>query len=695
MQNKLLLSGLAAGMAAGGISTMAAGPAPNTMEAEPAKISQRPNILFIFSDDHANRAISAYGGGINKTPNIDRIGNEGAVFINSFCANSICGPSRACIVTGKHSNMNGVTGNGSSWNGSQFLFPRELKKSGYETALIGKWHINGDPGKEFNYWKILIGKGRQGSYFNPTFRDSKKGDTKSIGYSTDLITADALKWLKHCDKKKPFMLMVQFKAPHVHRIPAPRFMNKYDGKTIPEPSTLFDNYKNRLPYAEKAWMQVCKQKGKILNIVPQEGKYNLKDKNYSFLAEMTPEQRKAYHKAYDPDNKKYFAMIKAGKLKGRAHDKYVYQRFIKDYLGCVAGVDDNVGKLLKYLDKTGLDKNTIVIYSSDQSYFTGEHGWAEKRFMYEQALKMPFLIRWPGVVKPGRKEKALIQNIDYAPTFLEAAGVKIPAEVQGKSLVPILKGDKKNWRKSIYYHYYDHGRHNVPRHHGVRTDRYKLINFYTNGDWEFYDLKTDPEEMKSQYTNPAYAGIIKELKVELERLRKYYKVPDSVFKPPYTPLGRGHAKPRKGGKKGGRVSVGKRSPKLVKQAANGTVTLTPKTAGTTIGSIRITGAKKKIHFSYWRNVNESVSWKIDFKKAGKYTMTVFRSNPKPAAVIVAFGADKKVCKIPATGAYRKYKDLVLGIFKVAKPGTTTLTVTPVKNKWKSVNFGIVKLTPVK
>ena len=488
-------------------------------------IRKKPNILFIFSDDHALRNISAYDGTVNKTPNIDSIAEQGAILLRSYCVNSICAPSRACILTGKHSHLNGVTLNSSQWNGKQVVFPRILKKNGYQTALIGKWHLNSNPGDEFNHWNILIGQGGQGHYYNPDFL-GPDGKTNIEGYSTDIIADKAMKWMdEKRDPNKPFMLMCQFKAPHVHRNPSLKFINLYENETISEPSTLFDDHSNRAPYASKAWMKINGIPEFMLNIIPDKGAYDMKIRQYNFMSRLTEKQRSEWHKAYDPRNQKYRKLKKQGKMTGLVRDKYFYQRFIKDYLRCVAAIDDNVGRLLEYLKKKNLDDNTIVIYASDQGYYTGEHGWAEKRWMYEESLSMPFVIRWPGVIKPGTKVKEIIQNIDYAPFFLDAAGLRAPKEMQGRSFLPVLKGmTPDDWRKSIYYHYYAHGQHNVPRHYGVRTHRYKLINYYTENVWEFFDLEKDPHEIKSEYDNPEYKGKIEELKKEILRLREFYKV---------------------------------------------------------------------------------------------------------------------------------------------------------------------------
>ncbi len=507
-----------------GAISFAADPANGTTEPAGA---DRPNIVFIFSDDHALRTIGAYGSGLNETPNIDRIAKEGVLFTRSYCTNSICCPSRASILTGKHSHKNGVTRNGSPWNGNQFVFTRALSQAGYKTAVIGKWHLRGWPTDEFDYWKLLSGAGGQGHYFNPEFQ-RMNGETERIeGYSTDIITNQSVQWMEAQHRAgQPFMMMCQFKAPHIHRIPPPRHMDICDGKTLPEPETLFDDYKGRTHYAEKCWMRLFGMQEHILNITPLAGQYDMNQREFQFLGRMTDRQRAAFHRSYDPDNEEYRRLRAAGQLEGRALDRYKYQRFLKDYLGCVAAIDDNVGRILKWLDAQGLAENTLVIYSSDQGFFTGEHGWNDKRWMYEESVSMPLMMRWPGRIPSGTNIRAMVQNIDYAPTFLNMAGAPIPDEVQGRSLMPLLDGkDPTDWRDAIYYHYYMDGAYNLPRFEGVRTDRYKLINYYLpEQEWELFDLQKDPQELRSVYEDPDYREIRSALKRDLQRLRKKYDV---------------------------------------------------------------------------------------------------------------------------------------------------------------------------
>lgn len=494
--------------------------------------SDRPNIIYIMADDHANRTISAYGGGINSTPNIDRLAKEGAIFLNSFCANSICGPSRASILTGTHNHINGITGNGAAWDSLQMVFPRELRQAGYQSVLFGKWHLNSKPGDEYDYYKILTGAGKQGFYYNPEFYDSKTGTETMQGYSTDLVTDEALRWLEDTrDKDKPFLLLVQYKAPHVPRMPPTRHLESYLNDTIPEPATFFDDFATRSHYATDVNFHI-----KDFKPIPAYGTYDPEQYNIYF-ARMTDEQLRAYHAVVDPQNEAFLKWQESGQMDSTALKKYAYQRFIKDYLRIVDTIDENVGRLLDWLDgHEALKENTVVIYASDQSYFTGEHGYAEKRLMYEEAMQMPLLMRWPARIVPGTRIEQLVQNIDYAPTFLDIAGVPVRPEMQGRSFKPLLEASEEDWRTSVYYHYYDHGRHMVGRHEGVRNDRYKLIWFYTDDVWEFYDLQNDPYEINNVYGQPDYAEKIDRMKGELVALRDKYEVPAWVFEPPYVSL---------------------------------------------------------------------------------------------------------------------------------------------------------------
>ncbi len=504
------------------------------------RAARQPNIPFIFSDDHAYQAISAYSGGrLNKTPNIDRIAKAGVRFDRCYVPNSICGPCRAAIQTGKYSHKNGFLVNGNKFDGHQQTFPKLLQKVGYQTAVVGKWHLGEHmPPMGFDYSEVLIG---QGPYYNPPMLKNGKR-TKHIGYTTDIITDLALDWLKNKRAAdKPFMLMYQHKAPHRNWQPGPKHLNTYDGVTIPEPATLFDDYKGRGTPARTQDMSIAKTMTlNDLKLVPPPRYF-------------TPEQRRVWNAAYGPKNE----VFRKANLKGKELVRWKYQRYIKDYLRCIASVDDNVGRMLDYLEKTDLAKNTVVIYCSDQGFYLGEHGWFDKRWIYEESLRTPFLVHWPGVTRPGTVNKDIVSPIDFASTFLEAAGARVPGDIQGRSLVPILKGNTpKDWRTTFYYHYYEFpGWHDVRRHYGVTDGRYKLIRFYEPdvNEWELYDLKTDPHEMQSVYGKSQYASIQAGLKKELSRQRRVLEVPQ---KDPPASLGGGKDSPTSA-----KIREGKNKPK--------------------------------------------------------------------------------------------------------------------------------------
>ncbi|MEO6434362.1 MAG: sulfatase [Tepidisphaeraceae bacterium] len=461
----------------------------------------------MFADDHAAHAISAYGSKINRTPNIDRIAKNGMLFRNAFCANSICSPSRATILTGKHSHVNGVYNVADWFDGGQPTFPKLLQQAGYQTAMIGKWHLASDP-TGFDYWNILVG---QGPYYNPPMIENGVR-TKHTGYTTDIITDLSLKWLKEQrDPKKPFVLMFQHKSPHRPWDPDPKHFAMYEDADIPEPDNLFDDYATRTDAAREQTLSIATE---ITN----------RDLKLEDPPGLNAEQREAWNQFYDKRKR----LFQSARFTPEGLARRKYQCYIKDYLRCVASMDDNIGRMLDYLDESGLVKNTIVIYSSDQGFFLGDHGWFDKRFMYEESMRMPLIVSWPGVTKPGSENRDLVQNIDYAETFLDLAGATIPADMQGRSIVPLLKGDTPaNWRKSLYYHYYEHpSEHTVYRHYGVRTDRYKLISFYDKNQWELYDLTQDPREMKNVYDDPAYATMREELTAELKRLQAEVKETD-------------------------------------------------------------------------------------------------------------------------------------------------------------------------
>lgn len=478
----------------------------------------RPNILFIFTDDLAYQAVSAYGYGLNNTPRIDQLAKEGMLFDRCVVTNSICGPSRATILTGKYSHTNGFYRNErGDFDGSQQTFPKLLQQSGYQTALIGKWHLGSKP-TGFDHWEVMK---NQGSYYNPDII-SKDDTVIAYGHSEEIVTDKALKWMgQQRDQSKPFMLMVQFKAPHREWEPGPGYMNRYDDHLFPEPPTLFDNYAGRASAAKNQKMTIAKDMvlegdNKLYN---NETRSNPRGRSY---ARMDEAQKKAWDAAYTPKNDSFYK----NHLSGDDLVRWKYQRYMQDYMSVVAGVDDNVGRLLDYLDQQHLAENTLVVFCSDQGFYLGEHGWFDKRWMYEQSFRTPLLIRWPGKIKPGTVSKDIVSNLDIAETFLEAAGVKVPADMQGRSLLSIFAGKRlADWRKSFYYHYYEGGVHGVPEHEGVYMDSMKLINYYTLGEWELFDLRRDPYEMHSVYNNPEYTVQQQRLADELAVLRKRLNVP--------------------------------------------------------------------------------------------------------------------------------------------------------------------------
>jgi arylsulfatase A-like enzyme len=481
--------------------------------AEEAGPPERPNILFVFTDDHAAHAVGAYGGhlaDVAPTANIDRLAQEGMLFRNAFVTNSICAPSRAAILTGKHSHINGVVAHNpeSAFDTTQVTFPKLLQQAGYQTAVIGKWHLQTEP-TGFDHWEVLTGFGDQGSYYNPEFW-TPAGVAQETGYTTDIITDKVLEWLANeRDVSRPFLLMYQHKATHIAWDPAPEHMTLFDDVTIPEPPTLFDDYEGRNSGAATANMKVAGLRGRVLKLEPP-------------VEIMNPAQLEVWYAAYDPKNEAFHA---AG-LEGEDLLRWNYQRYIKDYLSTIASMDENLGRVLQYLEESGLDRNTIVVYNSDQGFFLGDHGWFDKRWMYEESLRAPLIVRWPGVVQAGSENRDLVQNLDFAQTFLEAAGVEAPDDMQGRSLVPLLRGERPaDWRDAIYYQYYEHGAHGVPRHYGVRTERYKLIHYPTTDEWELFDLEEDPHELRSVHHDPAYAGRVQELTVRLEQFRQHYRVP--------------------------------------------------------------------------------------------------------------------------------------------------------------------------
>ena len=498
---------------------------PSLLPSQPKPAQQtRPNIVFIFSDDHAAHAIGAYGSRYpGVTPHIDRLAAEGVLLRNAFCGNSICSPSRATVLTGKHSHANGVRGNAESFDGSQVTFPKLLQGSGYQTAMLGKWHLKSDP-TGFNHWQILPGQGR---YYNPDFK-TKDGTERLQGYVTDLITDMAVDWLEEDrDPDQPFLLMVQHKAPHRAWMPGPNEIDLFRDGDLPEPATLFDDYQGRAAVAAESEMTLAEHMWLIYDCklyeedgVPLEGVDRWAKGRFGRL---TDAQEARWRAAYDAEN----AAFRANPPTGDDLVRWKYQRYIKDYLRCVAGVDKSVGRVMQTLKEQGLDENTLVIYSSDQGFYLGDHGWYDKRWMYEQSMRMPFVARWPGGISAGREEKRMVQNIDFAPTFLALAGVDVPEEMHGVAADGLLRGDglavDAGWRDAIYYRYTEFPQpHRVAPHFGVRTDRYKLICYDQADQWELFDLEADPDEVRSVYGDPGYADVQRGLLVRLDELRVEY-----------------------------------------------------------------------------------------------------------------------------------------------------------------------------
>ena len=479
----------------------------------PASFAQpKPNIVIILSDDHAYQSISAYGGKLMQTPNIDRIAREGAIFNKAYVTNSICGPSRAVILTGKYSHKNGFKDNAnSSFDGSQDIFVKHLRTAGYQTAWIGKWHLETQP-QGFDYWQILPG---QGQYYNPDFLTMDGGRKRIEGYATNIVEDLSEEWLDQRDTTKPFCLVIGHKSTHRTWLPDTADFGRFDDVLFPLPKTFYDDYKTR----EAARIQdMTVDKTMLMG-------YDLKMLSYSPKGEpsvnrMNPDQREkfnAYYTSIEED-------LKSRNLKGKELVEWKYQRYMKDYLATAASLDRNIGRTLDYLDKSGLSKNTIVIYLSDQGFYTGEHGWFDKRFMYEESFRTPMVMRYPGVIKPGTVSEDMVMNLDIAPTMLEAAGLPVPAEVQGSSFLPLLKDPNRKGRDAMYYHYYEDGEHSVSPHFGIRTERYKLIRFYKKVDgWELFDLQKDPQEMKNIYGRRGTEKITSQLKAKLNDLIGQYE----------------------------------------------------------------------------------------------------------------------------------------------------------------------------
>lgn len=502
-------------------------------QAEPAtQTPSRPNIIFIMSDDHAYQAISAYQDHLLQTPNIDRLANEGLLFSNACVTNSICAPSRAVILTGKHSHINGKIDNRFPFDTTNITFPQLFQQAGYQTAMYGKLHFGNNP-KGVDDFMILPG---QGNYINPRFI-TPDGDTTITGYVTDIITDLTLDWLSNeRNPDQPFMLAYLHKAPHRPWWPRPDKFREFTQKTFPEPANLFDDYQNRGTAAHTAEMNLLEHMmyshdSKIYpeviaamgeQVQPQVPEF--RNSFYGPYGRANEAQQAAYQPILDSINQ-YF-QENWPRMNDEEKMRWKYQRYMQDYLACISAVDDNVGRVLDYLEDSGLAENTIVVYTSDQGFYLGEHGWFDKRFVYDESFKTPLIIRWPGVIEAGRRNDEMVQNLDFAPTFLEAAGIEVPADMQGESLMPILKNQMEDWqREEVYYHYYEYPAvHMVKRHYGIVTKAYKLVHYYYDVDeWELYDRQKDPMEMKNVYEDPAYAEVVKDLKERLAALRVKYQ----------------------------------------------------------------------------------------------------------------------------------------------------------------------------
>lgn len=494
-------------------------------------LPSRPNIIWIMSDDHGYQALSCYDTTLIKTPNLDRIANEGVIFTRAFVTNSLCAPSRAALLTGKFSNKNGLYINRGGYNlfdSSQVTFPKMLQQAGYETAIVGKWHLRSTP-TGYDYWNVLPG---QGQYYNPDFIEMGKR-LRVEGYVTNLITDIALRWLRQRNTAKPFCLMIHEKAPHRPWMPDTTDLHLFEDENFPVPENYFDDYAGRRGAREQKMsvikdmdipydLKMVDRKGEI------PGRYRKAMEN--MLARMTPEQRSAWDREYAPKTESF----KNANLSGKALAEWKLKRYLTDYLRCVAGIDRNIGRLLAYLDSAGMAGNTVVVYSSDQGFYLGEHGWFDKRFMYEESFRTPLIMRYPGMKRKG-EIRALVQNIDLAPTFLDLAEASVPEAMQGRSLLPLLEDETTppTWRNALYYHYYEFpSEHFTRRHYGIRTDRYKLIRFYYDFDeWELFDLQNDPHEMHNLYPDPAFRPVADSLKRMLDSLRRFYgdTLPDPEY----------------------------------------------------------------------------------------------------------------------------------------------------------------------
>ena len=492
---------------------------------------ERPNIIFIMTDDHATQAMSCYGGNLIETPNMDRIADEGMRFDNCYATNALSGPSRACILTGKFSHKNGFTDNASKFDGSQLTFPKVMRENGYATGVVGKWHLISKP-QGFDHWSILLGQNEQGNYYKPVFYENGTVVNED-GYVTDVITDKAIEFIDDVHDEKPFMLMLHHKAPHRNWMPAPRHLGIFNDTVFPEPETLFDDYEGRGEAARSQDMNIENTLDDEwdLKLLTREEILAGNNRLHDVYIRMPEEVQHKWDSVYAPRIAEY----RSGKLQGDELVRWKYQQYMRDYLATAMSVDESIGRVMEYLEEIGELDNTVIVYTSDQGFFLGEHGWFDKRFMYEECLRMPFVIRYPKMIKAGSTSKAICMNVDFGPTFLDLAGIEVPSEMQGRSFRKVLEKKGRipaGWREAAYYHYYEYpAEHSVKRHYGIRTSDCKLIHFYNDIDqWEMYDMKADPQEMRNVYDDPAYAGKRAQMHRILEQVQQEYEDTDPCEK---------------------------------------------------------------------------------------------------------------------------------------------------------------------
>ena len=492
---------------------------------------ERPNIIFIMTDDHTTQAMSCYGSDLVETPNMDRLANEGIRFDNCYATNALSGPSRACILTGMFSHKNGFTDNASRFDGDQMTFPKMLQQGGYATGVVGKWHLISEP-QGFDHWSILTGQEEQGDYYSPEFNENGTHVTED-GYVTDIITDKAIEFIDANHEQKPFMLMFHHKAPHRNWMPAPRHLGMFNDTVFPEPETLFDNYDGRGEAAHSQDMSIAEslQDEWDFKLLTHDEIMAGNNRLYNVYTRMPEEVQHKWDSVYAPRIAEYRNL----NMKGEELVRWKYQQYMRDYLATLMSVDESIGRLLDHLENIGELDNTVIVYTSDQGFFLGEHGWFDKRFMYEECQRMPLLVRYPKMIKAGSTSKAICMNIDFGPTFLDLAGIETPQTMQGRSFKKVLENKgavPEDWREAAYYHYYEYpAEHSVKRHYGIRTSDCKLIHFYNDIDeWEMYDMSADPQEMNNVYDDPAYSQKREQMHALLQKVQEEYEDTDPCEK---------------------------------------------------------------------------------------------------------------------------------------------------------------------